>query len=357
MANLGNFAGGLAQGLQTGQRLKLAKQELEYNQKAKDRQLGMQEEQHGWDKLDRETSAKMSEELSGIYKTTFGDNPVETMKRDPEAMARFSVEKIALGIRYNKADPKEILAMGEKIREMAQSEEYRDVMAAVGGNPEAKARVLPKIGLDPTKEVRYVQDPKTGRYMATDGTKSVDVSATFQGMGLLKAAEYFEGLAKGEREMETHRSNLRSKDAVAASGYASAAASKANANLTNVRAKNLGSGTAVDSKVGAAVRTAVDSITRNMKDPLTGQVDQMVTPNIRQIALGLVVSGKTRDPEAAAVTAANEYQQMLQQARTLAAQQPREVFKQYGGTPEAFARQMVQRAIDKKFPMVADDAE
>jgi hypothetical protein len=237
---------------------------------------------------------------------------------------------------------------------MRESEQGKQVMKAIasGQNSPEFQQVATQFGLNPAS-LNF--DP--AKMTLTDGKKTIDMRFPIMAMGGMKFIDDVQKLRGHDRDEEMHVSNLGKNKAQTFSANASGTAAMANANLTGVRAKNLGSGTAVDSKVGAAVRTAVDSITRNMKDPLTGQVDQMVTPNIRQIALGLVVSGKTRDPEAAAVTAANEYQQMLQQARTLAAQQPREVFKQFGGTPEAFARQMVQRAIDKKFPMVADDAE
>jgi hypothetical protein len=352
MANLGNFAGGLAQGLQTGQRLKLAKQELEYNQKAKDRQLGMQEEQHGWDKSDREAKAAMQQQLQEMHGRFYsGDiKPGADVAVDMQ----FATEMSALAMKNGKMDPKEWMGFQKELSAMKESEQGKQVMKAIasGQNSPEFQQVAAQYGLN-TNSLSF--DP--AKMTLSDGKKTIDMRFPIMAMGGMKFIEDTQKIRGHDRDEEMHVSNLGKNKAQTFSANASGTAALASANLTGVRAKNLSSGTAVDSKVGAAVRTAVDSITRNMKDPLTGQVDQMVTPNIRQIALGLVVSGKTRDPEAAAVTAANEYQQMLQQARALAAKQPREVFKEFGGTPEAFARQMVQRAIDKKFPMVADDAE
>jgi methylglyoxal synthase len=351
MANLGNFAGGFAQGMQAGHRMKLEREQFDSVNKAREVQAGIAKETHGWARSDRKSATAMQEQMAELQSRFYNDEV--RPGTDAAVDMQFAVEMSALSIKNGKMNPKEWLGFQKELSAMRESEQGKQVMKAIasGQNSPEFQQVAAQNGLN-TESLKW--DPV--KMSLSDGKKTIDMRFPIMAMGGMKFIEDMQKIRGHDRDEEMHVSNLGKNKAQTFSANASGTASMANANLTGVRAKNLSSGTAVDSKVGAAISTAVDRYVRNMKDPLTGQVDETAGPAVNRIALSLAASGKVKQPEAAAVTAAEEYRKILAEARTRAAAQPKEVMAKHGG-PEGLARALAASVISRSFPMVAADTE
>lgn len=313
--NLGSFAGGLAKGYQSQERLRMAEEEAAATRNLRERQIKIAEEDQSFQRMDREQATQMSAELQGLYKSTFGDNPAETMKNDPESFVRFNTGKIALGFKYGKTDPKELSDIAARIKAEAEAKGYTDVFAALSGNPEAKARVLPKIGLDPSKPVQYGYDEKAGRYIASDGAKQVDISMAMRALGWLKAAEDMDAINKQGQEAAKTRADITYKGAATTAQLASAGNSAASAEQTREETKNLRAGLPKDG--GASNKKDVPKL---IGDALS-KSDQYkgLQPADRSAVMEVAKAFAARglDPNSAALRAEAAYQKASMRAKEL----------------------------------------
>jgi hypothetical protein len=235
--NLGNFAGGLAQGLATGSRIKLAKQEQEDTRNFRERTAKMAEEKHGWEQQDRESEQALRAEYDTMFKQFYPEG--KAFGQDAATDMKFTAATYGMSLKRGKINPKELLEYGKQIKEMEQSELGQKFMKALnGGQGSTEFQELAgQYGLN-GQAAKF--DPKA--MVLTDGKSSIDVRMPMMMLGLKEPLSMLESIRKGDQDAEMHTSNLRKNDAQTGAYGASAAASSASAEQTKVETGNLRAG-------------------------------------------------------------------------------------------------------------------
>lgn len=259
--NLGAFAGGLAQGYQAGERMNMAREELENSRNFRERQMKIAEERQQWESMDRQKKDAMTQEHQNLFSSFY--NEENRPGQDPAKDFRFTVESMAVGMKYGSVDPASLLKVNEYVKQMTETEQGKKFFAAMSGDQNAMSELATASGLDPAK-IRFGKD-SNGRAIFTDGAKTVDVSQQAMWLAGAKAFEMIEGINKSERESRTAAADIGYKNAATTAQLASAGNQSASAEQTRVETKNLRETGAKDpgARKTDNVKVATDFLSKN----------------------------------------------------------------------------------------------
>lgn len=306
--NLGSFAGGVAQGYQSGSRLKMARQEMEDTRNFRERTTKMAEEKHGWEQKDREAAEALKMEYDKLYQnfypegTTFGQDAAKDMQ--------FTAATYGMSLKRGKINPKELLEYGKELKAMEQSELGQKFMRALNGgqgSPEFQ-ELAAQYGLN-GQAAKF--DPKA--MTLSDGKNTIDVRMPMMMLGLKEPLSMLESIREGDRKGEMHQADLKYRGAATSAQLASAGASSANAEQTRVETGNLRAGLPKNPSASRvdAVKTASDLL---LRDDMFKMVPAPQKAAVNRYVEYLVTEGGLR-PADAVLTALAEYQKQQTKGR------------------------------------------
>ncbi len=294
--NLGGFAGGLAQGYQSAEKMKMAQQELDDTKQYRERTMKIQEADQAAKEVERKRDTDLRDSLSklnvdpefgygprkvqvGTEQVTGADGAVTAQPKyemqqrvpgqDPHFDTQHNIKQIALlSMRY----PEKLAEHQKQIEEFTKSQFGRDVSAFVlNKDPDAAARLGKKFNFDPAKATLET-DPATHHSILNTGDgRKLDVNALTNLMGGAEATAALKVQEVDRRAVETQNSNL---------GKVAAETGKLTAEATiGIPAKaahDIAAGNAVGVQAGAAATTANTTKVMLADDKANRTLNQMI---------------------------------------------------------------------------------
>lgn len=232
--NLGNFAGGLAQGYDQQQRLQLAQQEQASNQQFRERSMQMQEQDQAAKQAALKRQQQMQKEGTDIYNDLYGPKqtvtgyteqddgnggttkvPTVTTTQEkpgenPETTAKYAYAHAALVAKYHEMTP-EIMAqtaqMVDQGRRTAAGKELDKVMQ---GDASAVSALVTKMGKDP-EGAKLQYDPAKGVNQVVDakGNMLVDLNRAYAASAT--AEKYKQIMAEQDSAQKTQHNLAQTK--------------------------------------------------------------------------------------------------------------------------------------------------
>lgn len=386
MANLGGFAGGLAQGYQSGERMKMAQQELDDTKQYRERGMKIQEADQAAKEVERKRDTDLRDSLSklnvdpefgygprkvqvGTEQVTGTDGAVTAQPKyemqqrvpgqDPHFDTQHNIKQIAmLSMRY----PEKLAEHQKQIEEFTKSQFGRDVSAFVlHKDPEAAARLGKKFNFDPAKATLET-DPETHHSILNTGDgRKLDVNALTNLMGGAEATAALKAREVDRRSVETHKSNLRK--VAAETGKLTV---ETTTGIPAKAAHDIAAGNAVGVQAAAAATTANTTKTGLADDKKNRTLNQMIEkvtsghldandPNgkaawtaPREYIVSRVLGAEEGGRDAAAATAIKEFGAVKADAKARVSRMTPEAkkaaYKQFGAISQSGLEQKIIEA-------------
>lgn len=398
MANLGGFAGGLAQGYQSGERMKMAQQELDDNKGFRERQMKIMEADEAEKQAERDRKKQLFTDLQanndqwlgpkkvedGVEQITNTDGTVTQQPKfklvphdfsdtSPEAVSARMNAKMGEVAAFAKYDPAKSLELRKELESHGLANAARDMFAASRGDADAAKKLYVAHGLD-VKTASITQDPKTQEFIARDATgKAFNLTGAINAAAIVSAADAHTLTRQSQQDAQTAALNkstvgLHDKqggyyEAEAAAMPAKTESYRASGNLANARAGLAGEqGNLLKAKTESinngtdpATSSAIFKASGNLAGAgLDGKPDVVTRAKIHQIGVSIIQNKpeKTKmSPEMAATMGSEALRKIKTDITKSIDAEPKDAFKQRGfKTRDAYIQDAVDRTISKQFP-------
>ena len=391
MANLGGFAGGLAQGYQSGEKMKMAQQELDDNKGFRERQMKIMEADEAAKEVERKRETEFRDGADALQKQYYGPQQVQTGSQqvtntdgtvteqpiyqtvqkkvgdDPLHDLRY---KIDMGAHLIKGDPKGVAEHMKFVQNAVDTQTGQDIEGAIAGNKDAFARLGKSQGFDPVK-ASFAADPKTGDPILDTGDgRKINLRNIAAGLSVKQA---YESIRQAQQDAQTAALNkstvgLHDKqggyyEAEAAAMPAKTESYRASGNLANARAGLAGEQEnllrakteSINNGTDPATSSAIFKASSNLAGAgLDGKPDVVTRAKIHQIGVSILQNKpeKTKmSPEMAATMGAEALRKIKTDITKSIDAEPKDAFKQRGfKTRDAYIQDAVDRTISKRFP-------
>jgi hypothetical protein len=330
LGNIGNFAGGLAQGLQTGQRMNIARED----QSMRERQLKMQEQDQAYQEEQRQGQRDAQTEYKAIYQKWYGEREEDdgfeqvddgmgnvkqvARKRKvaashpgaPGSQARdlgFLADTMGAQMRRT-GDPSKMVPIFEYLQTTRGTEVGKNVLGAMNGDQAKFDALVKELGGDPSK-AQVIPD----KFQLDLGNgKVTDLK---QYLLLAGADKFYAALQKdseGKRQERVADSQVRAADARTNLVTAQAGVIPAQIDLLRARAQaaraSSGTGGAGGAKLSAQVLNQIKTATT---DSMTGKPDAEAASWVMQRV------SQSKDPMADVGRASEEYRASVKEVKGL----------------------------------------
>jgi hypothetical protein len=331
MGNLGNFAGGVASGMQSQQRLMMQQQEMQQNKEFRERQMKMQEQDAAAREEERQRAAKMREESAALFKKYYGEQQEEigsnlsedgagnmtrvpTMRvtnyqpgMDKDRDAQWYSDHLALSARYSRMTPEDMAKTASHIDTLKRQGVGELLDKVSSGDETAMAKLLKKVGRSP-EGARLEFKPLDGvnRIVLADGTE-----LDLKGYAAANAtAQHYASMKDRESSAQTAALNAaRTKNLGADADLKAATAADRRADLSLTGDKRNLLGAQAEERRAAAAAHRSTAARNNAAATATG--DLKVIKEVREEIKSVV----ERDPTSADGKAPNKDHQSFLQGR------------------------------------------
>ena len=316
--NLGSFAGGVAQGMQSAQRTQIAQQESADNRSLRDRGMKIQESEEGRKQAASARDDAFRSEMQAIGEEFPAGGPPEN---EPKYLAKYALAQA----RHSGMTPEMRNSIAKATIESAKTPFTMSMNKLLGGDPAGVAEVLKHIGReDPAAVLDSRMREGVLQIKMSDG-KNIDLRGPAARFGttalaaqldsniatLMKEANSIAGTKNLGAQADEHTARAA---AVGAEAPAKLAEVKSRTNLNNANA-----GKAAATTQGAVSDRANAQMTADIKAVVPKDVDGKTgDPAAIQYVMGRAVHLRSQDgkmlPKAAVAAAANEWRSVAAQA-------------------------------------------